>query len=73
MTSQEAAIIAVRRFGAPADIARYVWVQLEEGKTGSIPLQHTDVTTHGELRLGWDPDLRFAVYAWKPSSILGRE
>jgi hypothetical protein len=65
LTSEEAAAVAVRKFGAPPDIARYVWVQLEHGRTSSIPLEHTDLTSYGELRLGWDSTLRFAVYAWK--------
>ena len=63
MTSGEAAAIAVRKFGAPADIAKYVWVRAGDGPT-SVPLKHTDTTAAGTLRVGWDPDLRFALYAW---------
>ena len=67
MTSQEAANVAVLKFGAPSDIAQYVWVRSAMDRPSSIPLQHVDTTTAGELRVGWDETLRFAVYAWSPA------
>ena len=66
LTSQEAAAVAVRKFGAPADVATYVWVRAGDSPT-SVSFTHNDVTTYGTLRVGWDPDLRFAVYAWEPA------
>ena len=64
MTISDAALVAVRKFGAPADIAQYVWVRAGDSRT-SVPLEHTDATPDGTLRVGWDSDLRFALYSWE--------
>ena len=67
MTSAEAAEVAVRKFGAPPDIGRYVWVRAADSRT-SVPLRHTDTTPDGTLRVGWDSDLRFAAYSWESNA-----
>jgi hypothetical protein len=64
VTSGEAAAVAVRKFGAPADIAKYVWVRAGDSRA-SIPLAHADISPEGTLRVGWDSDLRFALYSWE--------
>ena len=65
MTSREAARVAVEKLGAPADIASYVWVEAGSAPR-SVPLSHVDSGPDGTLRVGWDTDLRFALYAWEP-------
>ena len=65
MNSHDAARVAVEKFGAPADIGSYVWVQAGSAPR-SVPLAHVESGPHGTLRVGWDSDLRFALYSWEP-------
>jgi hypothetical protein len=77
-TRDQIAQIAISRYGAPADLATYpVWLEAEQfGETFGgvqatdgthIPLDHSDTTTYGTLRIGWDAETRRVAWSWTPN------
>lgn len=79
LTAQDAGVIAVEQFGAPADIQTYRWIRADEdGRTFdpvrlpdsdvTIRLEHACASGGGTLRVGWDLEHRLAAYAWEPGT-----
>ena len=52
------------RHGAPIDVAEYTWYQ---GDVNDIPLTATEISSWGEVHIGWDVDTRRATYTFIPS------
>ncbi len=78
MTKHDAAVVAIQRMGAPADIAEFHWYEASmhgetfsrvqvAGTEVSIRLDHSDTTTYGTLRVGWNTDHRVAAFSWEPA------